>query len=827
METVWIEGAAYDRLVDSARAVDPEPCWGALAGSRGIVRTVYPFSAEKGKFEGIAVSAEEACDIHQRIAADGEQLMGWFDCFRSVTEDGRQFQSPKGLGSGWVQSLIGGQPAPWVSIDVDFSPELGGAPRHDPVSASLISTPDSSDPNWWRRVAVRIVGSVELGADVDTGRPVRIGMVERRQGLYVIGKTGMGKSTLLESLIRQDMQAGVGLCVLDPHGDLVEGLLSQIPPARERDVVLLDLADTKYPFGLNLFECSDPTNEELVERVQSHAVQVFEKLWGDLSWGPRVENLLRQCAYTLIANPGSTLAEIPNLLLDKDFQARLVANVRHQPTRTFWEQEYPLWGTGKSLLDRLESTLNKVNKFLSPILLSILGFGQSTIDARAMMDDGKIILVSLPFGRVGETATSLVGSTLVSQLLNAAVSRADIPRNERRQFNIYADEYHRFATPVFAELLAEARKFAIGTTLAHQYRSQLDDSQNRGATLNAGNLLVFAVHGEDAEEMAKQFQRTIPEPEMTGRRAVLSVTQDPIGHLVRSGHENPIVRGLIAERLQDWVRWGRELRPGDRVRVGDHAAQSHAINEGLKLMNGYFVACMEASIDGGSAAEAAEITDIVVALRGLIGFAPDARDMGSGRQSLDQATIEALREYLGLAVADGPALDALKHAEARLSSARVAALPIGYTGPSREDRAESDVLRLKLFVSWLRKLGQGLAKTPILVDSGQWEAVADRPRSYADVEAEMASDLVGLDKYEARFKVLTGRMTMEGTVRTPEFEWREASDETEAMADRVRQRTRSVYCAPRAEVIERINARRPSGGPSPESRTTRRAPLTD
>jgi DNA helicase HerA-like ATPase len=426
--------------------------------------------------------------------------------------------------------------------------------------------------------------SVILGEDTATRLTVELGTDERRQGVYIIGKTGSGKTTLVERLVVQDMEAGLGLCVLDPHGDLVDAILTQVPANRESQVILLDLADSSFPFGLNVFGCDDLSDRNLVGRVATQAVEIFEKLWGDISWGPQLAQVLRNCAYTMVENQGCTMAEIRRLLLDDHFRAKLTAGLTNPQVREFWELEYnPMRSHEQQQLVR--STLNKVDEFLTPTVLPIVGFGRTTIDFRDAMDRGNIVLVKLAVGQVGARSVSLIGSIIVAQLLNAALSRQDIPPSERRQFNLYADEYHRFATPAFAELLTEARKYALATTLAHQFRRQLEDDANRGATLTAANLIVFAVSGEDAEELAKQFDRTPPPAPPSGQVGSLVISPDPVDHLLRNGHKDDQARQVIQAKLRPLARQAREMEKLEIADAGDYMYGRTAIETSLELIN--------------------------------------------------------------------------------------------------------------------------------------------------------------------------------------------------------------------------------------------------
>lgn len=683
-----------------------------------------------------------------------------------------------------------------------------------------------------------------LGSDVVSGVPVELGPIERRQGLYIIGTTGMGKSTLLESLIAQDMDAGFGLCLLDPHGDLVDAVLARVPEARERDVILIDLADGDWPFGLNPFECPDLQDRNLVGRIVSQAVEVFEKIWGELSWGPQLAQILRNSAYTLVQNPGFTMAEMRRLLLDERFRARLVGNVTHPQVREFWELEFgPMRLHDQQQLVR--STLNKVDEFLTPSVYPIMGFGKNTVDFREAMDEGRIVLFRLSQGRVGAATVNLIGSMLVGQLYNAALSRDDVPPSQRRQFNLYADEYERFAIPTFADLLEQARKYAIATTMAHQTRSQLD-ARARGATLNASNMLVFRVHGEDGEELAKQFDRTPPEASTGTLKRKLAVTQDPITYLISSTHEDEEVRWITSHRLGPWVQVSRSedleekrnvevpsinfvFRVHDRslFSARDARVNPKAVGDGLRIMNSYLVDMMEGRIVQGSHDEALRLNQIAVALRGLMDCAdgPDvweAVGLNRDKEPWEKNNFSGMAfiRHLAAMVQDPQPSYASQHRADLVAQRRRV----------RQDDAtpgvgDADVDNLDFHVRWIRKLGKALADAPIVVDSGQWYTEYDKPRTYADVEAEIASNLVGLGMYRARYRIRDGMRTLEGTVKTPEFQRREATADAVARADRIRQHSRTTYCAPVETVVEAIRSRQRDDGRGPGPQ--RRVPLSE
>jgi hypothetical protein len=372
-----------------------------------------------------------------------------------------------------------------------------------------------------------------LGTDVNDSQDVALSPEGRRQGTYVLGINGTGKSTLLLNVALQDIAAGDGLCLLDPHGDLVEDVLRRIPPNRRDDVILFNPADVEYPLGLNLFECNDHDDPRLVDRVCSEIVLTFKKLFPDF-WGPRMEDLIRHSVLTLIATTDCTLLDMLPLLTDDNARSQYVAKTNDPIIRHYWEQAFPSNKRGQS--EWISSSLNKIGRFLTnPVIRNIVSQPKSAFDLRKLMDEGKVLLVNLSKGQLGEDNSSLLGSVLVGKILIAALSRAEVPPDKRRPFHLIVDEYHSFATESFPTLQSEGRKFGIDTMVAHQYRDQLD-ILNRGSTLNVGNFILFRLTGRDADDMAGQFDNTPPEgepslkavPYRTGREGLYRTAGDKV-----------------------------------------------------------------------------------------------------------------------------------------------------------------------------------------------------------------------------------------------------------------------------------------------------------
>ncbi len=384
-----------------------------------------------------------------------------------------------------------------------------------------------------------------LGKDTQTGTSVLINQEQRLKGLYVIGKTGSGKTTLLVNMILQDIEAGRGLCFFDTHGDAITDILRRLPPEREQDVILLDLLDKEYVFGLNVFQCSNPHDREEVSRLTSQILSIFEKLFYEgrdmFSEAPTLVETLENLIPVFLLN-NMSLAEVRLFLDEEIVRKKLLASVTNPIILHFWRNFDRL--KKDEQYKQVESTKRRINRFLTDLLaLDIFGQREATIHLRDFMDEQKIILVKL--SRQHEMLTALVGSILVTLIANAAYSRVDTPEDLRIPFYLYADEYQRFSTPTFAELLAEVRKYKIATCVAHQFRNQLDRA-NRGATLNVANLMVYQVLGEDAKELAMSFKRRPYPITSTRLEEIRTPVSDVLGHLKnRGGHRNPRVTMFI------------------------------------------------------------------------------------------------------------------------------------------------------------------------------------------------------------------------------------------------------------------------------------------
>lgn len=339
----------------------------------------------------------------------------------------------------------------------------------------------------------------------DDRRLFGIKQADRRAHLYLIGKTGSGKSTLLETLASQDIQAGRGLALLDAHGDLVARILASLPEARKGDLIYFNVPDFKHPLGFNPLESVLPEKRPL---AASGLLEVFKKIWID-SWGPRLEHILRNALLALLDQPQATLADVLRLLSDRDFRRDAMTRVANTQVRDFWLREYESY-PARFRVEAIAPIQNKVGAFLAnPLLNRILTQTQSTFNLRQAMDGGKILLVNLAKGKIGEDSAGLLGALLVSRIGLAALSRADVSEESRRDFFVYLDEFQNFTTLSLANMLSELRKYRVSLILAHQYLSQLD-LQVRDAILgNVGTIISFRLGLADAEILENEFRPEI------------------------------------------------------------------------------------------------------------------------------------------------------------------------------------------------------------------------------------------------------------------------------------------------------------------------------
>jgi hypothetical protein len=403
-----------------------------------------------------------------------------------------------------------------------------------------------------------------LGARI-TGDLIMLAPEERRRHLYIVGQTGTGKSTLLLNLIAQDLAAGQGLAVLDPHGDLAEAVLLHVPRNRTNDLVYLNPADNERPIGFNPLS---RVPDDLKPIVADGVVSAFRHVWPD-SWGPRLDYILTNAVRALLDVPGGTLLMLPRLLIDDPFRVQLVEHYVGDPyVRAFWLGEYAGYGD-HFRSEAISPIQNKIGKALiEPRLRNMLAQPKSTITLRRLMDDGAIIICNLAKGRLGEGTSHLLGALLTTTIAQAALSRADVPPAQRRTFHLYADEFQSFATDSFALILSEARKYGLTLTVAHQFLDQLPDQLRAAVFGNVGSMLTCRTGASDAPIIVEQIGLggadallDLPNHTAWARLLIEGVPSSP---LRLDLYQAPPPRRLDAERLIDISR-NRFGRPRSEI----------------------------------------------------------------------------------------------------------------------------------------------------------------------------------------------------------------------------------------------------------------------
>ncbi len=332
-------------------------------------------------------------------------------------------------------------------------------------------------------------------------RQFGIKAADRRKHLYIIGKTGMGKTTMLENMAIQDIQAGRGIAIVDPHGEFAQKMLNFVPSSRVNDVIYFNPADLDYPIAFNAIEKVDPEHRHL---VASGLVGVFKKIWAE-TWGPRLEYVLRNAILALLEYPGSTLLGIMRMLTDKAYRQKVIDKIKDPVVKSFWVDEFSKY-RGSFEVEAIAPIQNKVGQFLTnPLIRNIVGQTRSAIDIREVMDEGRILIMNLSKGLIGEDTSALLGAMLITRLQLAAMSRVNIPEDERKDFYLYVDEFQNFATEAFASILSEARKYRLNLTLAHQYIAQMEEPVRDAVFGNVGTMVCFRVGAQDAEYLEKEF----------------------------------------------------------------------------------------------------------------------------------------------------------------------------------------------------------------------------------------------------------------------------------------------------------------------------------
>ncbi len=351
------------------------------------------------------------------------------------------------------------------------------------------------------------MSTVTIGHNIYRGKttPIRFQAQDRLRHMYMIGKTGVGKSTVFQNMTLQDIHNRNGVCFIDPHGESIDWLLARIPANRLEDVILFDPSDTDFPLGLNLLEASDQREKDF---LVSELIQIFYKLFDPDKTGiigPQFEHWLRNAALTVMSGEGGSLIEIPKLFIDKRFEAIKRKTLKDPMVQEFWSKQMAQTADFHKS-EMLNYFTSKFGSFMNNELMrNLIGQHKSSFNFDQVLSGEKILLVNLSKGKIGELNAQMLGLILVSKLQAAVLKRAHLPENERTPFYLYVDEFHNVVTDTFASLLSESRKYGLGVHMTNQYFAQLPEKVQDSILGNVGTLLSFEIGVEDAEKLAKEF----------------------------------------------------------------------------------------------------------------------------------------------------------------------------------------------------------------------------------------------------------------------------------------------------------------------------------
>jgi hypothetical protein len=522
---------------------------------------------------------------------------------------------------------------------------------------------------------------VTLGRDVETDQFIKIGDMERRSGLYILGRPGSGKTTLIKKIIAQDIENDHGVFFLDPHGDAIDDLLQRIPPKRRDDVYVIDPTDETHTFGMNLLACSDISRLDEREKTFDRAKGIFTKLFANPQTGTLdvlLDKYLRNSFYPLIANQGYTIAEIPLVLTDSQFRNHLLrhpAMERHyKRVVEFWRDEFDQLPR-RDQQEQIESTLTRLGSFTRPYIQHIVGQSQTRLDFTDIMDTGKILFVKLS-SNLSVDHKRIIGTILVSHLVSAVFQRDKRPEAQRRHFCIFIDEFQNFAgSEDFAILFTQGRKFAVATTIAHQERfgQFADNKVILGATDAAGNKIFFQPAVKDADEQAPEFAKASPTE--TRRERKLVISQEPVADLLR-GHAHPDIRRYVNEYLRylhDQLEDTKEAKEAERLYRQDwldEAAYARASVEvddrrGAIVQSSAVVAATRAAIRGaqGQTAQLLQLYERSQRLRVTLRFfnrfltALMEGHISPGQENFSAFLIDRVRDFSTLSTTLAPVLE--------------------------------------------------------------------------------------------------------------------------------------------------------------------------
>ncbi|OGE32683.1 hypothetical protein A3C59_03780 [Candidatus Daviesbacteria bacterium RIFCSPHIGHO2_02_FULL_36_13] len=420
-----------------------------------------------------------------------------------------------------------------------------------------------------------------LGRSVFRGvvRPVYLSEDDRRRHMYVIGRTGTGKTEFLKSMMLQDIIAGKGICFIDPHGDAAEELLELIPASRAEDVIYFDPSDVTRPFGLNMLEAY---SEEQKHFVVASIIGLMYKLFDPNKTGiigPRFEHGVRNAMLTAMSKPGATFVEVMRIMTDAEFVKELLPLVQDPVVRRYWTDQIAQT-TDFHKSEVLDYTVSKFGRFVTnKMMRNIIGQSQSSFDLRKVMDEGKILIMNLSKGRIGEENSNFLGLILVPKILNAAMSRTNVPVDQRKDFYLYVDEFQNFATETFADILSEARKYRLNLIVANQFIGQIGEDLKNAVFGNVGTVIGFRVGVTDANYLQHEFSPTFSEQDLVN-------VESPHAYIKTIVAGEPMIPFSL-DTTKDMNKWKAMLNP----QIGQ------AIKELSRLKYGRELATVEADIN--------------------------------------------------------------------------------------------------------------------------------------------------------------------------------------------------------------------------------------
>jgi hypothetical protein len=468
---------------------------------------------EKTRHPGYEVSIRiiVSSNVSQRAQAILQNVVASFSIYDAPGKNGFKYTPAKdidGLVTSYIMRFFPQSHNKNILNSVELA-TLFHFPDERAIPTSQLARQDSKQVDGPRNVSE---DGLLLGYNVFRGakKPIRLNLQDRQRHMYVVGQTGVGKSTFLENLALQDMLDGNGFAFVDPHGDVVDRLLAMVPKERTEDVIYFNPSEMAFPMGLNLFEFNNPDQKDFL--VQE-ALNMLQKLYDPTHqgiMGPRYEHIFRNAALAIMADPaGGTFIDIPKLFRDPDFLKQKLKHVKDQTVLEFWQKEYPASQRSNEAGEVTSWFVSKFGAFLSnEMMRNIIGQTKSSFDLRDIMDNKKILLVNLSKGRTGDLNSKLLGMVFVMKFQAAAMSRADVPESERVDFSLYVDEFQNFSTDSFATIMSEARKYHLNLIVANQFTTQLTQEIRDAVFGNMGTIVAFRIGQNDVESLGKYFQPT-------------------------------------------------------------------------------------------------------------------------------------------------------------------------------------------------------------------------------------------------------------------------------------------------------------------------------